>query len=149
MFLLIMLALGLVTLALWNRTVNKYDLEALAACIITASLVLIIVAAVTYPTSLSTLANMEAFYKRNQIVYSQAVKEFPKSGKAITKEDSTTVITLPYDMVKLIAGYNTNLTWYRKYQRNWFVGGFVGKASSSLNYIIPKGSPSSKGLSLF
>ena len=87
---------------------------------------------------MDTIAIMEAFHERNYDVYTQAIEEFPNSGKAITKDDSTTVITLPYDRIKLIAEYNDNLTWYRKYQNNWFISGFVGKVPGNLNYIVPK-----------
>ena len=138
MFLLIMLVLGILTLVLWRKVITKYDLEELGSCMIVVSIIFTIVFLISYSISLDTIAIMEAFHERNYDVYTQAIEEFPNSGKAITKDDSTTVITLPYDRIKLIAEYNDNLTWYKRYQNHWFIGGFVSKVPGNLNYIVPE-----------
>lgn len=137
MFLLIVLVLGLATIIFW-RAVEKHKLEAIGTPIAAASMILTCVFMITYSHSLGTIANMEAFYKRNHAVYVQAVEEFPNSGKVITKNDATNVITLPYDKVIVIAEYNKDLTWYKKYQDHWFVAGFVSKAPDDLDYIVPR-----------
>lgn len=134
MFLLILLILGCLSLILW-KLVEKYDLEPPATFIVAMAVIFAAIAMITYTISLGTIADMEAFYERNYAMYTQSVKEFPNSGKAITKNDATTVITLPYDRVKLIAEYNSDLTWYKRYQKHWFIGGFVGKIPHNLNYI--------------
>lgn len=136
MFLLVIIILGLLSLAFWSK-IERRDLENLAGCVIVVSVVLAMVAMISYPMSFDRIAETEAFYNKNKYVYARSVKEFPNSGKAITRDDSTTVITLPYDMVKSIIEYNTYLTWYRKYQRHWFIGGFVGRISNNLDYIVP------------
>ena len=137
MFLLIVLLLGILTLVLWEK-ITEYDLEPLGRFVLAISMLFVLISIISYSISLDTVANMEAFYKRNYMVYTQAVKEFPNSGKAITEDDSTIVVTLPYDRVKLIADYNEHLTWYKKYQNNWFFGGFVAKVPKDLNYIMPE-----------
>jgi len=134
MFLLIVLILGILSCVLW-KLVERFDLEALAVPTIVAAALFAVIAMISYACSLGTIANMQAFYERNYAVYTQSVEDFPKSGKAITKDDATTVVTLPYVRVRLIANYNTNLTWYKRYQEHWFIGGFVGKVPGNLAYI--------------
>jgi len=134
MFLLIVLIIGISLCVLW-KLVKRFNLEDLAAPTIVAAAIFAAIAMISYACSLGTIANMQAFYERNYAVYTQSVEDFPKSGRAITKDDATTVITLPYDRVKLVAKYNTNLTWYKRYQGHWFIGGFVGKVPGNLAYI--------------
>lgn len=136
MFLLIVLVLGLLSMVFWKK-IEECGLEVLGGIMITASILFACVFMIAYSTSLGTIAGMEAFYKRNHAVYVQAVEEFPHSGKVITKNDATNVITLPYDKVKVIVAYNKDLTWYKKYQDHWFIAGFVGKVSGDLDYIVP------------
>jgi hypothetical protein len=138
MFLLIILILGVLALVLWRKVIVKYDLEELGSCIIAVSIIFAVISMITYAASLDTIATMEAFHERNYDIYTQAVEEFPNSGKAITKDDSTIVITLPYDRVKLIVEYNEDLTWYKRYQNHFFVDGFVGKVPGDLGYIVPE-----------
>jgi len=137
MFLLIIFILGIITITLWEKVVAKYNLELLGGCIIGITVLSAFIVFISYPCSLGNIARMEAFYDTNRFVYEKAVKEFPNSGRAITKDDATTVVTLPYDRIKLIANYNENLTWYKRYQENWFTSGFVSKVPSDLKYIMP------------
>jgi len=137
MSLLIILVLGITPIILWEKVITKYDLELIGGYVIAIASVFAFVALVSYSISLETIAELSSFHNTNKFVYEKAVKEFPNSGKAITKNDATTVITLPYDRIKLIADYNKNLTWYHMYQNNWLVGGFVGKVPSDLKFIVP------------
>ena len=134
MFLLIVTILGVLTIAFWT-VIDKYNLEILGVLTLISSGFFIITSLITYPVSLDTIAGIEAFYDNNQTVYKQAVEKFPESGRIVTREDTTTVYLLSYDMTKSIMGYNTNLTWYNRYQEHWFLGGFVAKIPNNLDYI--------------
>ena len=137
MLLIIMMILTVAVMTFWDRIVSKYDLEPLGGCIIGVTAFLFLVTMIAYPCSLDTIAKMESFHDTNKFVYEKAVEKFPNSGRVITKNDSTNVITLSYDRIKLIAHYNENLTWYKRYQKNWFIGGFIGKVPKDLKYIMP------------
>ena len=135
MFLLIVTILGILAIALWT-VIDKYNLEVLGVITLISSGFFIITSLISYPISLDTIAGMEAFYTNNQTVYKQAVEKFPESGRIVAREDTTTVYLLSYDMTKDIMRYNTNLTWYNRYQEHWFLGGFVAKVPSNLKHIL-------------
>jgi len=136
MFLLFILVIGALGVIFFPLLV-KHALEGLAGTAVIISAAFAIIAAASYSISLGTIADMEAFHRVNKFVYEGFAEKYPNSGKVITKGDLAEVITLQYDRVKLIAEYNKNLTWYRMYQNHWFIGGFVGKISPSLRYIVP------------
>jgi len=137
MFLLLVIILAIITIAIWSKIVAKHDLEALGSCITVVAILFSTAALISYSVSLDTIAKMKSFHDTNKFVYEVAIKEYPNSGRILTRNDATVVTTLPYDRIKLICSYNSNLTWYRMYQKHWFIGGFVGKVPQNLKYIVP------------
>ena len=137
MFLLLVIVLSIITISIWDKVIAKYDLEPLGGLITAVAGILCFATMVSYPVSLDTIAEMKSFHDTNKFVYETAVKEYPNSGRILTRNDATVVTTLPYDRIKLICSYNNNLTWYRMYQKHWFMGGFVGRVPQCLKYITP------------
>jgi hypothetical protein len=135
MFLAFIILLSIIPLVFWNKINKRNNNELFTGWAIIISIVFLLIHAVTYVASLSTIAEMKAFHTNNQTVYKQAVEEFPDSGRTVTGGDTTSVYLLSYDMAKAIIKYNTRLTWYHSYQDHWFLGGFVGKVPDNLKYI--------------
>lgn len=134
MFLTFVIFSCIILLIFWYKIYGSVY-ETFCGWVIVVSILVLFIHLMTYAESINTVAEMETFYDNNQIVYKQAVEKFPKSGKTVTVDNTSTIYLLSYDMTKDIIDYNTKLTWYHKYQKHWFFGGFVARVSNRLEYI--------------
>jgi hypothetical protein len=99
------------------------------------SVILIIVWLCSYPTSLSSINDMENFYKRNQQIMADAVEKYPDAAVMKNSDGATTQTKLNYEYTQKVMDYNKGLNWYRKYQHNPVIAPFVGEVSEDLQFI--------------
>ncbi len=95
----------------------------------------LIVALVSYPSSLGTISKMENFYERNQRIFLEAVGKFPDAVTVKTKEGTVETVRLSWNYTKDVLEYNENLKWYKMYQNHWFFSIFVGEIPIKLQFI--------------
>ena len=97
--------------------------------------IMVVVALIAYPCSLSEISKMENFFDRNQEIFSQAVEKFPDAATIKNINGATVTKNLSWKYTNEVLDYNASLKWYKKYQDHWFTSIFVGQMPDRLNFI--------------
>ena len=140
MIILLLIGIGVTGIVLSALLEHKNELASKTACItgtvaLVICAVMLVIACISYPISLSTVSNMENFSERNNRIFSEAIAAFPDATTVKTSNDTTETVRLSWDYTKNVLSYNNQLKWYKRYQHNWFYGFFVTTVPDQLVYI--------------
>ena len=100
-----------------------------------AGCVSLIAAAISYPASYSTLADMKAFFTDTHAVYKQMAAENKQAVIVRTVSGSAIYKTIPAMHLKRIEWFNDLYRYYKLWQDHWFIGGYIGRMSPELRPI--------------
>ncbi len=95
----------------------------------------LIVAVITYTTSYTTLASMNAFHDKTQSVYAQMAEQNKQAVTVKTISGSAIYKTIPALHLKKIEWFNNSYYYYELWQDHWFIGDYIGRMSAHLKPI--------------